>query len=79
MNWVPLSVMITLGIPNRCMMSVKKRTACSERKLVMGRASIHLEDLSMATSKWVYLPFAFCRGPTKSSPHTANGQVMGII
>ena len=24
-------------------------------------------------------PFAFCRGPTKSSPHTAKGQVMGII
>jgi len=24
-------------------------------------------------------PFAFCRGPTKSSPHTANGHVMGII
>jgi len=24
-------------------------------------------------------PFAFCKGPTKSSPHTANGHVMGII
>ena len=57
----------------------EKRTACSERMLVMGRASIHLENLSMATNKWVYPPFAFCRGPTKSSPHTANGHVMGII
>jgi len=23
--------------------------------------------------------FGFCRGPTRSSPHTANGHVMGII
>jgi hypothetical protein len=39
--------------------------------------SIHLENLSMATSKWVYPPAAIWRGPTRLRPHTANGQVMG--
>jgi hypothetical protein len=29
----------------------KKSTACSDLMLVIGRASIHLENLSMATSK----------------------------
>jgi hypothetical protein len=24
-------------------------------------------------------PGAFCKGPTRSRPHTANGQVMGIV
>ena len=38
-----------------------------------------LGELAIATSKWVYPPFAFCRGPTKLSPHTANGHVMGIM
>ena len=71
--------MMMLGIPNRWIMSVKKRRASSERMFVMGRASIHLENLSMATTKWVYPPAAFRRGPTRSWPHTANGQVMGII
>jgi len=44
-----------------------------------GRASIHLENSSMATSKWVYPPATFWRGPMRSRPHTVNGQVMGFI
>jgi hypothetical protein len=32
---------------------VKNDTACSDLRLVIGRASIHLENLSTATSKWV--------------------------
>ena len=47
--------------------------------VVMGRASIHLENLLMATSKCVYPHMAFYKGPTRSRPHTANGHVMGII
>jgi hypothetical protein len=39
-NWVPLSVMIVLGMPKRYMMSVKNETASSERVLTMGRALI---------------------------------------
>jgi hypothetical protein len=33
------------------MMSVKNDTACSDLRLVMGRASIHFEKLSTATSR----------------------------
>jgi hypothetical protein len=50
MNCVPLLVIITLGTPNQWIMSVKNRTTCSERMLVIGQASIHLENLSKATS-----------------------------
>ena len=49
-NWVPLSVMIEFGTPNLKTMSVKNNTACSDLILPMGRASIHLENLSIATS-----------------------------
>jgi hypothetical protein len=76
---VPLSVMMQLGTPKRWTMSVKNSTACSDLMLVIGRASIHLENLSMAMSKWVKLPVVLFRGPTKSSPQTANGHVMGIV
>jgi hypothetical protein len=44
-----------------------------------GQTSIHLENLSMATSRCEKPPGAFCKGPTRSRPHTANGQVMGIV
>jgi hypothetical protein len=35
--------------------------------------------LSMMTSKWVKPPVVLSRGPTKSSPQTANNHVMGIV
>ena len=79
MNCVPLSVIMEFGTPNRWMISVKNSTACSALILVMGRTSIHLENLSIATSTWVKPPGAFCRGPTRSRPQTAKGQVMGIV
>ena len=51
-------------------MSVKNRTTCSDLILPMGRASIHLENLSTATNKWVKPPGAFCSGPMRvQSPH----------
>jgi hypothetical protein len=78
-NYVPLSVMIEFGTPNRWMMLVKNATACSDLMLFRGRTSIHLENLSIATSRCVKPPGAFCKGPTRSRPHTANGQVMGIV
>jgi hypothetical protein len=37
-----------------------------------------LENLSMATSR-CEKPLGFCKGPTRSRPHTANDQVMGIV
>ena len=60
-------------------MSVKNYTAYSDLILAMGRASIHLENLSIGTSKWVKPPGAFCNVPTRSSPHTAKGHVMGMF
>jgi hypothetical protein len=78
-NYVPLSVMMEFGTPKRWTMFVKNATACSDPMLVKGRTSIHLENLSMATSRCLKPPGAFCKGPTRSRPHTANVQVMGIV
>jgi hypothetical protein len=78
-NWVPLSVMMEFGTLKRWMMLVKNATAYSDLMLVRGRTSIHLENLSMATSKCEKPPGAFCKEPTRSRPHTANDQVMGIV
>jgi hypothetical protein len=50
-NWVPLSVMMEFGTPKRWMMFVKNATACLDLMLVRVRTSIHLENLSMATSR----------------------------
>ena len=60
-------------------MSVKNYTAYSDLILVMGQASIHLENLSTATSMWVKPPSSFCNDPKRSSPHTAKGHVMGMV
>jgi hypothetical protein len=79
LNYVPLSVMMEFGTSKRWMMFVKNATACSNMMLVKGRTSIHLENLSMATSRCEKPLGAFCKGPTRSRPHTANGQVMGIV
>jgi hypothetical protein len=78
-NCVPLSVMIEFGIPKQWMIFVKNATARSDLMLVKGQTSIHLENLSMATIRCVKPPGAFCKGPTRSRPHTANDQVIGIV
>jgi hypothetical protein len=67
------------GTPKRWMIFVKNATACSDPMLVKGRTSIHLENLSMATSRCVKPLGAFYKGPTRSRPHMANGQVIGIV
>jgi hypothetical protein len=78
-NYVPLSVMLEFETPKRWMMFVKNATARSDLMLVRGRTSIHLENLLMVTSRCEKPLGAFCKGPTRSRPHTANGQVMGIV
>jgi hypothetical protein len=45
--------------PKRWIILVKKSTACSDLIHAIGRASIHFENLSMATSKWVKPPGTF--------------------
>jgi hypothetical protein len=78
-NCVPLSVMMGFGTPKRWMMFVKNATACSDLMPVKGQTSIHLENLSMATSRCEKPLCAFCKGPTRFKPHMANDQVMGIV
>jgi hypothetical protein len=78
-NCVPLSVMMEFGTPKRWMIFVENATACSDLMLVKGRTSIHFKNLSIATSRCVKPPGAFYKGPTRSRPHTANGQVIGIV
>jgi hypothetical protein len=43
--------MMEFGPPNLWMMSVKNDTACSDLRLVIGRASIHFENLSITTNR----------------------------
>ena len=78
-NCVPLPVMMEFGTPKRWLIFVKNATACSDLMLVKGQTSIQLENLSMATNRCLKPPGAFYKGPTRSIPHTANGQVMGIV
>jgi hypothetical protein len=70
-NWVPLSVMMEFGTPNRWMMLVKNATACSDLMLLRGRTSIHLENLSMATNRCVYPPGCLLQGTDEvQTPHS---------
>ena len=69
-----------LGTPNRKMTDLMKLTAVEAVELVMGMASIHLVNLSTATSKCVCPPGAdFLKGPTMSSPHCAKGHASGMV
>jgi hypothetical protein len=74
-----LSVIMEFGTPNWWMMSVKNDTACSALRLVIGHASIHLENLSTTTNRWVYPPGVFRRGPTMSKLHTETDHVTGMV
>jgi hypothetical protein len=61
------------------MMSWMKFTAYLEPIFSRGIASIHLVNLSIATSRWVKHPDSFLKGPRMSRPHTADDHVMGIV
>jgi hypothetical protein len=48
--------------------------------LVIGTASIHLENLSTVTNRYVCPPrYDLGRGPTWSSPHCVKGHARGIV
>ena len=55
MNFVPLYVIMLCGTPNLKMMDLMKLTAVRAVELVIGTASIHLVNLSTATSRCVRL------------------------
>src|SRR3954469_21512630 len=78
-KFVPLSVMMLLGTPYLHTKSATKRTAVGPSSFLIGRASIHLVNLSTATRRCVMPLLALLNGPTMSSPHTANGQANGIV
>src|SRR4051812_9491746 len=68
------------GTPNLMMMNLMKLTAVRAVELVIHTASIHLVNLSTATSRCVRPPFEdFLSGPTMSSPQVANDQDNGMI
>ena len=78
MNCVSLSMIMELGTPNWWIISVNNSTAYSALILAMGRTSIHMENLSIMTSKWVKPPGAFCKGPTRSRPQTGSDDLSGV-
>src|SRR3954462_1700908 len=79
-KFVSLSVMMLCGTPNLKIIDLMKFTAVRAVELVIGTASIHLVNLSTATSRCVLPPFDdFLSGPTMSSPQVANGQDNGMV
>jgi hypothetical protein len=78
-NWVPLSVMMEFGTPKRWMMLVKNATACLDLMLFRGSDFDPLREFVDGDQQVHVAPGAFYKGPTRSRPHTANGQVMGIV
>jgi hypothetical protein len=68
-NWVRLLVMMEFGTLKRWMMLVKNATACSDLMLFRGRTSIHLENLSMATSRCVKPRVPSARDRQGQTPH----------
>src|SRR4051812_25364360 len=79
-KFVPLCVMMLCGTPNRKMIDFTKLTAVRAVEMVMGTVSIHLVNLSTATSRCVPPPFNdYLSGPTMSSPLEAKGQDSGMV
>src|SRR3954468_23592884 len=79
-KFVPLSVLMLCVTPNLKMIDLIKFTVVRAVELVIGTASIHLVNLSTATSRCVLPPFDdFLSGPTMSSPQVANGQESGMV
>src|SRR4051812_30347561 len=79
-KFVPLSVMLLCGMPNRKMIDLIKLFAVRDVELVISTASIHLVNLSTTTRRCVRPPFVdFLSGSTISSPHVAKGQDSSMV
>jgi len=77
MNCVPISVIMEFETPKQYTMSRKKATFCLDVIVFRGLVSIHLVNLSTATSKCVYPPGSLWSGPTRSSTQIMNDHMMG--
>jgi hypothetical protein len=71
--------MMVLGKPKWCRMSQMKVTTRSAESIVIGLYSIHLVNLSMATSTCVKPPSAVVKEPIISRPQHANGHEGGMV
>src|SRR4051812_12651532 len=60
------------------MSSQRNLVAVFPSAFLTGLASIHLVNLSTATSRYLYPDLAVLNFPIMLSPQTANGQVIGI-
>src|ERR1041385_6183166 len=79
-KFVPLSVMMLCDTPNLKTIDLIKFTVVRAVELVMGTASIHLVNLSSATSRCVLPPFDdFLSRPTMSSPQVVNDHDSGMV
>src|SRR4051812_48007645 len=78
-KFVPLLVMMQFGTPYLLMMSATNRTVVVPSSFLIGRASIHLVNLSMATRRCVMPRRAVLNGPTISRSQTAKGHAIGIV
>src|SRR4051812_20030471 len=76
---VPLLVMMLCGSPYLLAISATNFTVVGPYSFLIDRASIHLMNLSTATSKCLMPPLATLKGPTMSSPQTTNVQVIGMV
>ncbi len=61
------------------LISLMNRTAIGPSNFLIGLASIHLVNLSTATSRCAMPPRAVLKGPTMSSPQTTKGQAIGMV
>src|SRR5262249_53741197 len=77
-NWGPLSVTMSLGIPNRAMMLLLMNFTTVDALIsAKASASTHLVKYSVAVKIKDFLlisPDESSRGPTTSNAHMANGQ-----
>src|SRR3954462_8111290 len=66
--------MMLCGTPYLNINSLIKLIAVQASRILIGLASIHLVNLSTATSTWVKPLLPTLSGPTISNPQTAKGQ-----
>ena len=79
-NWLPLSVIIRLGIPNLVtMLRTRNFFAAAAIIRTTGSTSIHLVNVSMATNKNIYPLGASGSGPTISMLQVEKGHDKGMV
>jgi hypothetical protein len=79
MNWVPLSVIMLLGMSNWYMISLMNSTALTAVMEATDVTLIYFMNLSTATKMCVNPSFTFWNGPNRFSPHVEKGQMIGMI